>query len=290
MQSKASPTITAPPTTAFTDVTNGCDCHAHIIGDDSEFPMDPNRSETPATGSLDHWLDKYRTHLAQLGLTRGVIVHSMIYGLDNSITAEAIARLGRDNFRGVALLTSDVSDEVLDYMAEQGFKGARLNYIHGGVLDWEGAKSLAPRLKSRGMHLQILLHTHMHMVEIAPELMRLPCDVVIDHMGWPDTSAGPDEPGFNTFLRSLETGKMWLKLSAPYRLCNSPYREVDSFVTRTLEVNPERCLWGSDWPYLMRGAAKRPEIEDLTEAFLRVVPVSQRQTVLASNPATLFGF
>ena len=274
----------------YAGITHGCDTHAHMIGDDADFPLAPKRAENPPSGGLEHWLGVYAAHLASLGLTRGVIVHSILYGLDNAVTAEAVRRLGRENFRAIGLVSKDVSEAELDRLADQGFVGVRMNYVHGGVLDWDGAKRLAPRLKARGMHLQMLLHTHQHMVELAPELARFPTDVVIDHCGWPDVSQGPEQPGFQALLTLLHGGSVWLKLSGVFRFCRYPYTNADRFVERAVAANPERLLWGSDWPYLMLGDATRPDVANLAAAFLRVVPEQHRQTILADNPQRLFGF
>lgn len=280
--------IAAP---AFEGITGGCDCHAHMIGDDPAFPLSAQRGEDPAPGPLDFWLDQYRTHLATLGLSRGVIVHSMLYGLDNSITAEAVRRLGRDNFRAVGLVDNAVSEAQLDHMAASGFRGVRLNYVHGGVLDWAGTVALAPRLAARDMHVQILLNSDRHMSALAPDLRRLPCDVVIDHMGWPDMAAGPGDAGFEELLALLADGGVWLKLSGIYRFSNRPYDAADGFIRRALSANSDRCIWGSDWPFIMLGGAARPQIGDLAAALRRVVPEpALQQAILGDNPAKLFGF
>lgn len=286
---------TAPQSTAdatpFGDIDGGCDCHAHMIGDDPRFPLSPSRAEDPEQGPLHYWLDRYRTHLRSLGLSRGVIVHSMLYGLDNSITAEAVRQLGRSSFRAVGLVGNDVSEAQLEKMAQDGFKGVRLNYVHGGTLDWRGTQALAPRLRARGMHVQILLHSHKHMTEIAPALQQLECDTVIDHMGWPDMAAGPNETGFNQLLSLLANGRVWLKLSGVYRFSASPYTEADSFVRAALAVNPARCIWGSDWPFIMLGGARQPRVPDLSAALLRAIPERKlRQAILGTNPAELFRF
>lgn len=279
------------PACAFGDIEAGCDCHAHMIGDDPAFPLSPHRPEDPAPGPLDFWLDQYRSHLAALGLSRGVIVHSMLYGLDNSITAEAVRRLGRDNFRAVGLVDSKVGDTRLDDMAERGFRGVRLNYVHGGVLDWAGTVALAPRLAAHDMHVQILLHSDRHMTELAPQLSRLCCEVVIDHMGWPNMAVGPREEGFEQLLALLADDRIWLKLSGLYRFADTPYYAADRFIRRALSANPERCIWGSDWPFIMLGGVQRPQAGELAAALLRTVPEQPlRQAVLGDNPARLFGF
>jgi predicted TIM-barrel fold metal-dependent hydrolase len=224
-----------------------------------------------------------------LGLSRGVVVHSILYGTDNRITLDAARALG-PGYRSICLVTDAATEAELDALAEAGCVGIRLNYVHGGVLSWAGAKGLAPRLAARRMHLQMLMNTHLHMAEIAADVAALPCPVVFDHLGWPDLSAGVAEPGFQALCGALAEGQAWVKLSGVYRLCDAPYAAADAFVAALVAANPERCLWGSDWPHIMLAEAQRPDSGALLNAFLRAVPDggAQRQ-ILVENPARLYG-
>ena len=195
----------------------GCDAHVHLVGG-MEFPLWENRVEDPARRDdggpdFDEWLDLYRLHLDVLGASRGLIVHSILYGTDNTVTLEAVKRLG-PNFKGVGLLPDGASEAEIAAFAEARMVAVRLNYVHGGVLTWDGAQAMAPMLSDHGLHVQMLLHTHKHMEELAETIPALPTDLVIDHLGWPKLGLGVDEPGFQTLLRLLETGKVWVKLSA----------------------------------------------------------------------------
>ncbi|MEL6587700.1 MAG: hypothetical protein AAFQ50_13735, partial [Pseudomonadota bacterium] len=88
-----------------------CDAHVHMLGD--EFPLWDKRVEDPAPGSLDDWAKRLETHLDTLGCDRVVIVHSIVYGGDNSVTMAAVERLG-DRARGIGLVTDDATDADLD--------------------------------------------------------------------------------------------------------------------------------------------------------------------------------
>jgi hypothetical protein len=52
--------------------------------------------------------------------------------------------------------------------------------------------------------------------EIAPRLLAVPLDVVIDHMGLPRSEADLATPGLARMLDLLTSGRVWVKLSAPY--------------------------------------------------------------------------
>ncbi len=287
------PNAGMPPVTSKPKISlppNACDTHVHMVAG-PEFPLWDGRVENPAPGvDFEGWLDKYRQHIAALGCDRGVIVHSILYGTDNRVTIEAVKRLG-NGFKGVGLLPDDATDRDIAGFADAGIKALRLNYVHGGVLSWDGAKKLAPRLAARGMHIQMLLNTHKHMAEIADDIRALPTPLVIDHMGWPDLKQGPDEPGFECLRQLLSEGKVFVKLSALYRLCPPPYDQADEFVERLLAANPDGLLWGSDWPHLMLADAEMPDGGAVMDTFLRsVTRTDHLQKILVDTPEKLFDF
>lgn len=268
-----------------------CDTHVHLVAAKGEYPLWEGRVEDPAPGpDLDGWLDLYRTQLETLGFSRGVIVHSILYGTDNSVTVEAVRRMG-EGFRGVGLLPDGAADKDIAQFASWNMAAVRLNYVHGGVLSWDGAKAMAPALADKGLHIQMLAHADKHIAGLEEDIRALPVDVVFDHIGWPAEDTSPQSEGFQALCRLLADGKVWVKLSALYRMCDAPYDETDALVAALIAANPERCLWGSDWPHLMLADAKMPQATTMLEAFDRVVPDTEtRNRILVSNPAKLFRF
>lgn len=268
-----------------------CDTHVHLMAGRNEFPLWEGRAENPAPGpDLDGWLDRYRMQLDVLGFSRGVIVHSILYGTDNSVTAEAVRRMG-PGFCGVGLLPDGASAAQMDQFVDWNMKAVRLNYVHGGVLSWRGAKAMAPALAERGLHIQILAHADQHLEQLAEDVRTLEVDVVFDHIGWPKDALTGDSKGFQALCRLLADGKAWVKLSALYRMCNAPYRQTDPLVAALVAANPERCLWGSDWPHLMLAGAQMPQAAHLLDALDRVIADdTTRHRILVDNPAQLFGF
>jgi predicted TIM-barrel fold metal-dependent hydrolase len=263
----------------------------HLLAGASEFPLWEGRVESPAPGiDFDGWLDLYRAHLAALGCLRGLIVHSILYGTDNGVTVEAVRRMGK-GFKGVGLLPDDAPEAALDQFVAWNMAAVRLNYVHGGVLSWAGAKAMAPALAERGLHIQMLAHADLHVPELADDIRALPVDVVFDHIGWPAKGLTPTSAGFQTLCALLAEGHIWVKLSAAYRMCAAPYTETDALVAALIEANPDQCLWGSDWPHIMLADAAMPTAATLLDAFDRVVPNDNvRQRILVDNPARLFGF
>lgn len=287
------PIAPLPPMSIAVDTpapANACDTHVHLLGAPEEFPLFDGRTEDPAQ-SFAAYMEDYRDHLGALGITRGVVVQSIFYGTDNSVTVEAVRQMG-DGFKGIGLLPDGATDADLDQFAEWNLSGVRLNYVHGGVLTWDGAKVMAPMLADKGMHIQMLMHADLHMEELAADVAACPVPVVFDHIGWPtDLNAGPEHPGFQALCNALKAGDAYIKLSGLYRLDDAGYEQTDAFVAALVEANPERCLWGSDWPHIMLNGAQMPKTADLWSAFHRVVTdEATRHRILVDNPAQLYKF
>ena len=289
----AKPTAPLPPVPLPVEQTapdGACDTHVHLLAGPDELPLYAGRTQDPAQ-SYAAYLSDYKAHLANLGITRGVVVQSIFYGTDNTITVNALRDMG-PGFAGIGLLPDDASDADLDQFVAWNLKGVRLNYVHGGVLTWEGAQAMAPGLAARGLHIQMLMHADLHMAELAQDIATLPVPVVFDHIGWPsDMSKGPEHHGFQALCNALRDGDAYVKLSGLYRLSNAPYVETDAYVRALVQANPKRCLWGSDWPHIMLNGAKMPQGADLWHAFLRAVPdADTRHQILVQNPSELYGF
>ncbi|MEP4806525.1 MAG: amidohydrolase family protein, partial [Hyphomicrobiales bacterium] len=188
MLPQAESPVETPTSPNIRPPANACDTHVHMVGGPDDFPLWEGRVENPASGSFETWLERYRQHLDVLGFSRGVIVHSILYGDDNSITAATVKALGAERFRGIGLVRDEANDVALDKLVSQSMAGIRLNYVHGGVLSFDGVLSMAPRLQERGLHLQMLVNAHKHMQDVASGVRALSIPVVFDHIAWPDLS------------------------------------------------------------------------------------------------------
>lgn len=284
----ALPPVARPEAPEATIPDGACDAHVHMVADD--FPLWDGRVEDPAQGSLADWVTRLETHLETLGMARVVIVHSILYGGDNGVTRAAVAALG-DRARGIGLVRDGAPDTELAALAEAGLRGVRLNYVHGGILSWEGVREMAPRLAAHGLHVQMLMNAHRHLADLAEDVRSLDVPVVFDHLGWPDLTAGVAEPGFEILRQLVADGAAYVKLSAPYRLCPAPYDAASAAISTLVAANPDRCLWGSDWPHIMLGGAAQPDAGALLNAFLAAVPSTEnRRRILTDTPAALYGF
>ncbi|MEM6758297.1 MAG: amidohydrolase family protein [Pseudomonadota bacterium] len=261
------------------------DAHVHLLGG-PQHPLSPTRVENPPEGiDFDAWLEMYRDHLAALGCQRSLIVHSIIYGTDNTVTREAVRAMGAD-FRGVGLLPDGADSAAVRSLANDNIVAIRLNYVHGGVLSWDGAKAMAPLLADHGLHIQMLLHADKHIADLADDIRALPVPLVIDHCGWPlDLSS--DTPAIDTLCALMSEGHVYVKLSAPYRLTRD-IAAASPLIQRLVAANPHRCLWGSDWPHIMLGDAQMPRAATLADLITDLTDGDTQKLIFVDNPNRLF--
>ncbi|HYP79974.1 MAG TPA: amidohydrolase family protein, partial [Steroidobacteraceae bacterium] len=119
----------------------------------------------------------------------------------------------------------------------------------------------------------------------------LPCPVVLDHFGAFDATLGLEQPAFTTILRMLDTGRVWVKLSAPMRSTREefPYAAMKPFAQALVRHAPERMLWGSDWPHVQLNDRLMPNDGDLLDLFAEWIPDEViRWRILQQNPLPLY--
>ena len=183
---------------------DACDCHMHIY--DHRFPVAPNAKLRPA----DATVDDYRLLQKRLGLTRNVVVTPSTYGTDNSVTLDAIAKLGAAA-RGVAVVDTSVSDAELKRLDGLGISGIRFNLVQSGATTIEMLEPLSKRVDALGWHVQI----HMlgdQILQTQDLLQRLPSPIVFDHLARIPQPAGVDHPAFAFVRKLIDKGRTWVKL------------------------------------------------------------------------------
>ena len=278
--------VTSKP--RWTPPPGATDCHMHIFGPYARYPLSPGRGYTPPEASIA----MYRDLQATLGISRTVLVQPSIYGTDNAVTLDAVAALGRDAARAVVVVDDSFDLDALRAMGGRGACGVRFNAVSGNGTPLEQLEALAERLAALGWHLQLYAHAA-ELVALESVLARLPCPVVIDHMGGVKTAEGGTEnAGFKAMLRLLERGA-WAKLCG-YRSSSAgaPYADVAGMGRAMIAAAPDRCVWGTDWPHpSMWPPLEVPDDGVLLDLLLDWAPAeAARQAILVGNPARLYGF
>lgn len=300
--------MTAPDTRAETAPTvktpadfhipqGACDCHVHVF-DPIRFPYANGRLYTPPVASLD---DLRALQLA-LRFDRVVIVAPSVYGTDNSCTIDAVRQLGA-RARGVVVLDDSVTALQLDEMAAAGIRGARLNLETTQDTDAKAAKRalsmLARKLSGRDWHVQF--DTRLVVIAaLMDEIRSFPLPIVFSHFGRARAALGPDQPGFEELLELLKSGRVYVKISAPYRTSGQApdFPDVARLARAIVDANSDRVLWGSNWPHPGRAstttAIASPYPND-DGRVLNLLPTwaldaPTRRKILVDNPARLYRF
>jgi len=262
-----------------------CDAHHHIFGPYALYPMRPERSYTPPEATLED----YRRMCRTLGIERSVLVHPSIYGTDLSSLTGILAQC-RDWMRGVAVVDASVDDKRLAQLDAAGVRGVRFNVLFKGGTPLAQARAIGERVARLGWHVQLLIDLAAH-PSFYEDWRDFPAPIVVDHMGHISASHGVAAPGFQGMLRLLAEGSCWVKLSGSYRTSAlaHPYPDTLAFVDALVKTNPERLVWGTDWPH--PAVQLMPNDGDLAD----LVPVwlpseALREQVLVRNPARLYGF
>lgn len=261
-----------------------CDTHIHFYN--AKFPTAPTALGTPP----DSWVDEYRQVQKRLGLNRMVIVQPTTYGTDNSCQLEAMSAFG-ENARGVMVADTSITDEELDRLTRLGVCGIRFHMLPGGAVSWDILETMAARVHNFGWHVQLQMNGR-EFPEREAMLKRLPGVLVVDHVGRFMKPVPIDDPAFKVLLGFLDTGRCWVKLSAPYESSESgpPHWQDVALEARALvKAARERMLWASNWPH--PGQKNPPNEADLMDLLLDWVDDEATRTrILVDNPAELYGF
>jgi len=274
-----------------------CDSHVHVIGPKSRFPLAAGHRYTP----MDAPSADLAAMLARLRLDRVVLVQPSFYGTDNACMLAAMAELKAS--RGVAVLPERVAETALAELHAQGIRGLRVNIASVGPASAETVRQsveAAARLcEVHGWHVQLFVSSDA-IEPLAPILAALPVDSVFDHFGLIAPGAG--NGALRALVRLLESGKTWVKISGAYRITEHPDDpRIDPLARRLCEANPERVVWGSDWPHTpphtlqKSGDVGSPFQTIDTRGLLDLLPRWLKddalvRRVLVENPGRLYDF
>ncbi|MBN8848203.1 MULTISPECIES: amidohydrolase family protein [unclassified Sphingomonas] len=276
-----------PSKPAFAPPPGAVDAHCHVFGPQAQFPFSAKAKYLPRDAGPEA-LFALRDHL---GFTRNVIVQASCHGTDNAATLHAIAR-SNGQARGVAVVDPAIDDVQLDRLHAGGMRGVRFNFLKRLVDDAPKDRfiDVSHRIARLGWHVVVYFEADI-LAELRPFLAAIPVPVVIDHMGRPDVSQGPDGADMRAFRALLDSrDDIWTKVTCPDRLDakGPPYDDFVRAVRPLVEDYPDRVLWGTDWPH--------PNMQDnipddgaLVDVIPRIAPTAELQRkLLIDNPMRLY--
>lgn len=291
-----------PSTPVIFDVpAHACDCHTHYYGDPRKFPLSPTRVNTPEGTQPEEMAALHRA----LHMERVVIVTPSAYGTDNSATLYGMKAHG--NARGIAVVNDKTADSDIDAMYRAGVRGARIISGISGPTTPAAARTIYENAMNRFKnHMWMIeLYVNLEVTSAIKDLVRVsPVPTVFDHFGAVQADLGLQQPGFSDLLELVKSGSAYVKISGAYRSSTKApdYPDVAPFARAFIEANPDRILWGSDWPHPDSSPYPGRKQMDAMPMFqiddgllLNQLPVwapdpATRKKILVDNPARLYGF
>jgi predicted TIM-barrel fold metal-dependent hydrolase len=273
-------------------VNRGVDSHCHVF-DTTRFPYASGAAYRPPpheAGTAEQLTAVLDAH----GLSHALLVNPTSgYGYDNRCMVAAI-RASKGRFKGIARVSPDADERTLAALGAEGVIGIRIDLVGDGIDVLRHAAM--PRLLAqvREMHWQVHVQCEKDQPSEASAILRAArVPLVFDHCGRPEAGGGVTQPGFRALLEMGREGHA-VKLSGPFRFAGAaapaPYADAEPFVAALLDAfTVERCVWGSDWPFLRLPV--RMDYGPVLACLARWLPdEGDRRRVLWDTPARLFGF
>jgi predicted TIM-barrel fold metal-dependent hydrolase len=264
----------------------GVDCHAHIMAVD--FPLAPEIHSRPVRDVSAH---EYLAVLGAHGLSHGVLTAPSFYGADNTLLLDAL-RSHPHHLRGTVIVDPNTDSATLERrllsMREIGVVGIRFNWTKKRSIpniDSPQYQQLLRLAKDLDLHIELFLEDHLQ-ENVVPQILASGATLVLDHFGHPDFDKGMHSVAFQNTLRGLADGKIWVKLSAPYRLGGA---NIQPYIQKLITTNPKQLVWASDWPWLSH--ENQFNYADCIDWVKSAIDDSRIwEDILIHNPKSLFHF
>lgn len=277
------------------------DTHTHAVSPDTgtypPAPLGGARSGWSEAHAVD--IDGLIRALDDAGVERAVLVHaSTVYGFDNRYVADMLAA-HRDRFVGVGsvdFVSDSAVEDLRELVEEQGFSGVRIRVSDGttkvptpgsGITD-ERMTGVWQYVTALGVPVCIQLHSK-DAPKLAQVLDQYPSmTVLLDHLGRPDASGGPDYPNLAELGQLARFPGVHLKITPPAlkRLREQPEVDATEVLARLVSIfGAERLLWGSNFP---ASPGILAELLADIEQTLPALDEAGRTAILGGNAARIY--
>lgn len=263
-----------------------CDTHSHIYGS-SQYPLLEGHHVHPNTE-----LDDYLQLAGILGIERHIFVQAKAYGTDLSCLLDAIAHLGTSRARGIIMPDERLTNSDMKRLSKAGVRGVRFLFPDTAQIDMPLIRDIANQIASLDWSL-LVQGSGVALAPHANALAKLPCPVVIDHLGRLPPAYSVESPEFRALLRFVADGG-WMKLSAPYYSASdgqANFTIIESRIHAFLDAGHDRVVWGVNWPHPNFAPGCKPDDADTLRSLLGILRSSdEKQRLFVDNPARLYGF
>jgi len=262
------------------------DTHAHVFT--TALRLAPGHRHAP---QYDATPGQYLALLDAHGIAHGVLTAPSFLGTDNTHLLDALTA-ARGRLRGTVIVDPSIARQALEDYASRGAIGIRLNLYRradGDVPDLSSAqyRTLFTRCAELGWHVEIYGEGP-RLARWLPQILETGVSVVVDHFGSPDPELGTACAGFRYVLSAFDSGRLWVKLSAPYRV-GGPERARIYAAALLGAGGSRRLVWGSDWPWTQNEAG-RSYAQCLDWLADWVPDAAQRREILGATALSLFKF
>jgi 2-pyrone-4,6-dicarboxylate lactonase len=267
-----------------------CDCHLHIFGDVSRYPLRHPKSLYQI--DPDWTMEAVGTLHRELGFERYVAVQPTAYVKDHSFLIDQLSREPAGKACGVAIVDDTVDDATLARMHAAGVRGARFNFQSrfGLVPSFDEFHRTVNRIRPLGWFIKIFFMDELPQIEA--EIRKANITTVVDHLGpKQDFARGVKQADFQLLLDLIRGEGWWILLSNGHRRSaqGAPFDDMVEYGRALYEAAPDRSMWGTDWPHVTE--TKAVDERNNLALLRRYLPDDNAwRAVLADNPARLFGF
>lgn len=259
------------------------DTHAHIFQRD--LPLSPGHRHVPQYNAT---LQDYLKLLDAHNIAYGVLTAPSFLGTDNRHLLEGLAA-ANGRLRGTVIVDPATPRNTLEAFAKQGVIGIRLNLFRkASVPDLTSAEYRVLFENCAALDWQVEIYDEgPRLARWLPQIMATGVKVVVDHFGSPEPATGVNCPGFRYILEHFATGRLWVKLSARYRVGDGLAAECARLLLR--EGTAKRLVWGSDWPWTQNESGQ--SYAGCLHWLEQWVPEqADRETILGTTARQLFHF
>lgn len=268
------------------------DAHLHVWRPALDSP---NPGVTIVSPLCDVPVELLMEYMVEHAIDRAVLVQPMYPGEDNSYVADCAAD---DPQRFAAVCVVDprqpgAEDRLEYWVRERGCKGLRLRPRTADEAAIFGSPATFPLWeRARALNVVVnVLGSPEHLPVVARLAERFPeVPILLDHMAYPDVTAGAQAPAFQTLLNLARFPHVFVKVSGYYYYSRQPYPFADCHALfRALfdRFGPARLIWGSDFPHVLLKVGYRRNLL-LQERAYPFLSQADLNLVMGENAAGLY--
>ncbi len=263
-----------------------CDSHCHVFGPAEKFPYSTASTYIPVDAPKETLFQRHK----HLGVDRAVLVQASCHGTDNSAMIDCLETAG-GSYRGIAIVSPDVTEKELQRMHEAGVRGVRFNFVKRlkAKQSHDARQAILKKISRLPWHVVVYFEPE-DIAGIRDFLLEIPKTVVIDHMGCVSGGSTIEGPEFSSLANLLKDDRFWVKVSCPERLSKIgyPYEDTHGIARELIRMVPDRVLWGTDRPH-PNMKIEAPDDGLLVDRIPAICPGEKEQrTLLIDNPYRLY--